>query len=187
MRVTWARSKLSGSSPSGPSSERARRIGAPRCRAEKRAKLLGVGPRKTVTLNGAKVFVFHGNVEPENDLERKTWCSFQEAGYVVSGCMCIFFRGVCSFGRVLDRGPHALVGSAIIHSIIHAREVRRIQIAAGTFIILGLFFHQQSYPSHPGLQGLQGLQLLYKSCFWEETLCCCFWGLVRLMRLVGDW
>jgi len=32
-------------------------------------------------------------------------------------------------------------------SVTHPEEVKRIQIAAGTFIILGLFFHQQSYPS----------------------------------------
>eukprot|EP00435_Cladocopium_sp_Y103_P056777 s3485_g19.t1 len=33
-------------------------------------------------------------------------------------------------------------------SVTHPEEVKRIQIAAGTFIILGLFFHQQSYPSY---------------------------------------
>ena len=32
-------------------------------------------------------------------------------------------------------------------SYTYPDEVRRIQIAAGTFIILGLFFHQQSYPT----------------------------------------
>lgn len=37
----------------------------------------------------------------------------------------------------------------------HPDEVRRIQIAAGTFIILGLFFHQQSYPSIRCIGGSQ--------------------------------
>lgn len=45
------------------------------------------------------------------------------------------------------------------------KEVRRIQIAAGTFIILGLFFHQQSYPSSLAFQPLGFASNCWKNFF----------------------
>lgn len=47
----------------------------------------------------------------------------------------------------MDSAEQSEGASTQFISQTHPEEVRRIQIAAGAFIILGLFFHQQSYPS----------------------------------------
>eukprot|EP00438_Fugacium_kawagutii_P026047 Skav215419 [mRNA] locus=scaffold356:567422:591347:- [translate_table: standard] len=52
----------------------------------------------------------------------------------------------------MDSAEQSEGASTQFLNITHPKEAQQIRIAAGTFIILGLFFHQQSYPSFNALE-----------------------------------
>ena len=61
--------------------------------------------------------------------------------------VCLKIGYIPSYSHLIGIMISKTIGYNGVHNIFRHTQVKRIQIAAGTFIILGLFFHQQSYPS----------------------------------------
>ena len=61
--------------------------------------------------------------------------------------VCLKIGYIPSYSHLIGIMTSKTIGYNGVHNIFRHTQVKRIQIAAGTFIILGLFFHQQSYPS----------------------------------------